>query len=46
MIDHVTGLFKMTECDDKRVISMASLVGTTWVSRYTRPIEITYGRGS
>ena len=32
--------------NDKRSISIANLVETTWLCRYPRPIEITYGQGS
>ena len=46
MIDNVTGWFEITKCNDKRDISIANLVETTWLSRYPRPIEITYDQGS
>ena len=40
MIDHVTGWFKVTQYNDKRAISMANLVETTWIYIYSRPMEI------
>ena len=46
MIDPVIGWFKITQYGDKREISIADLVGTTWLTRYYRPIEITYEQGS
>ena len=46
MIDPVTGWFKITQYDDKRVISITNLVETTWLVRYPRPTEITYDQGS
>ena len=45
MIDHVIGWFKITQYYNKRVISIANLVETTWLKRYTRPMEITYDQG-
>ena len=32
--------------NDKRAIFIANLVETTWLSRYPRPIGITYEQGS
>ena len=46
MIDPVTGWFVITQYNDKRAISMADLVKTTWLSRYPIPMEITYDQGS
>ena len=46
MIDPVTGWFKITQYDNKRLISIAELVETTWLTRYPRPMEITYDQGS
>ena len=44
MIDPVTGWFEVVQYDDRIVITMSNLVETTWLSRYPRPIEITYGQ--
>ena len=41
-INSVTGLFKITQYNNKIVISIASLVETIWLSRYLIPMEITY----
>ena len=46
MINPVTVWFKIFQYDDKRAISVSNLVETTWVTRYPRPMEITYGQGS
>ena len=46
MINPVTGWFKITQYYDKREISIANLVETTWMSRYPIPIEIMYDQGS
>ena len=46
MIEHVTGYFKITQYDDKRAISNANLVETTWLTRYPIPMEITHDQGS
>ena len=45
MIDPVTGWFESIRYDDKISINIANLVETTWLSRYPRPIEITYYQG-
>ena len=45
MIDPVTGCFEIAQYDEKRAISIANLVETTWLSRYPRPIEIKYEHG-
>ena len=42
IIDIVTWWFEIEHYEDKRVISITNLVGTMWMSRYPRPIEITY----
>ena len=41
-INPVTGLFKITQYNNKIVMSIASLVETIWLSRYLIPMEITY----
>ena len=41
----VTGWFEITQYNDKIEILIASLVETTWLSRYPRPMEITYDQG-
>ena len=38
MINCVTGWFEVVQYDDKRAITIANLVETTWLSRYPRPI--------
>ena len=45
MVYHVTGWFKIARYYDKRAISIADLLETTWLSRYPRQIEITYDQG-
>ena len=45
MIDPVTGWFEIVRYDDKRAITTANFVETTWLSRYLIPIEITYDQG-
>ena len=45
MIDPVTGWFEVVRYEDKRLINTANLVETTWLSRYPRPIEVTYDQG-
>ena len=42
MINPVTGWFEVVLYYDKKEITIANLVETTWLSRYPRPIEITY----
>ena len=34
MIDPVTGCFELIKYNNKRVISITNLVGTTWLSKY------------
>ena len=46
MIDPVTGWFEVVQYDDNRAISIADLVETMCLSRYPRPIEITYDQVS
>ena len=46
MIYLVRGWFKITQYDNKREISIANLVETTWLTRYPRPMEIRYDQGS
>ena len=46
MIDNVTRWFKIAQYKDKIAISISNLVETTWLSRYPRPIEITYDQGN
>ena len=46
MTDIVTGWFEIAQYNDKRAISITNLVETMWLSRYSRPIEVTYDRGS
>ena len=46
MIDPVTGWFEIIQYDDKIAITIANLVETMWLTRYPRPMEITYDQGS
>ena len=45
IIDTVTIWFEISQYYDKREMSIANLVETTWLYRYPRPIEITYDQG-
>ena len=45
IIYHVTDWFEVKQYNNKREISIANLVETTWLSRYPRPMEITYDQG-
>ena len=45
MIDPVTGWFEVTKYKDKRAMSIANLFETVWISRYPRPMDITYDQG-
>ena len=45
MIAPITGWSEIAQCEGKRMIPIASLVKTTWLSRYPRTIEITYDQG-
>ena len=42
MIYPVTGWFEIAQYNDKGERDIANLVETKWLSRYPRPIEITY----
>ena len=42
MIDPITGWFEVVLYDDIIAITITNLVETTLLSRYPRPIEITY----
>ena len=46
MIDPVTIFFEIAQYEDKRAISITDLAETAWLSRYLRPIEITYEQGN
>ena len=46
MIDPVSGWFEVVRYNDKRAITIANLVENMWLSRYPRPIKITYDQGS
>ena len=41
----VTGWFEVSQYNNKREISIANLIETTWLYRYHRPMEITYDQG-
>ena len=45
MIYPVTGQFEVTQYNYKRVMEIANLVETTWLSGYPRPMDITYDQG-
>ena len=45
MIDPVTGWFEVTQYRDKKSMTIANLVETTWLVRYPWPVEITYYQG-
>ena len=45
MIDPITVWFEVVRYDDKRAITTANLVETTWLSRYPIQIEIMYDQG-
>ena len=45
MIDPVTKWFEATQYNDKKAMTIANLVETTWLVRYPRPVEITYDQG-
>ena len=42
MIYPVTGWFEVTQYRDKKTITIANLVETTWLVWYTWPVEITH----
>ena len=46
MIDPVVRWSKITQYYNKRATSISNLVETTWLTRYPRPMDITYGQGS
>ena len=46
MMNPVTGWFEIIQYGNKRVIWIANLVKTVWLTRYPRPIEIMYEKGS
>ena len=45
MIDPVTRWSEIMKYDEKRDISITNLVETTCLTRYPRPMEITYDQG-
>ena len=45
MIDPVTVQFKISQYDDKIATSIANLVETMWLTRYTILIKIMYDQG-
>ena len=45
IINTVTGWFEVVQYDNKIAITIKNLVETMWLSRYPRPIEITYDQG-
>ena len=45
MIDPVTGWFDIMEYNNKRVMTIANLVETTWLVQNLWPVEIMYDRG-
>ena len=45
MIYPETGWFEAVQYDEKRAITIANLVESMCLSRYPRPIEITYDQG-
>ena len=46
MIHAVTGWVKITQYNNKRVITILNLVETTWLTKDPLPIEIMYDQGS
>ena len=42
MIDPITRWFKVTQYCDKKAMTIANLVETTWLAWYPWPVEITY----
>ena len=46
IIDSATGWCKVTQYSNKKVMTIANLVETTWLVRYPWPVEITYGQGA
>ena len=45
MIDPITGWFELTQYSNKKYMTIANLVETTWLDRYPQPVEITYYQG-
>ena len=45
MIDPVIEWSEVTQYNDKRAMEIANLVEITWLSRYPRPMGITYDQG-
>ena len=45
LIDPVTGCFEVMQYHDKKAVTIANLVETTWLVRYPSPVEITYDQG-
>ena len=45
MVDSVTEWFKIKQYNDEIAISTMNLVEATWMSRYPKPMEITYELG-
>ena len=45
MIDPITDWFEVTQYNNKKVMSIANLVETTWLVQYPFPEEIMYYRG-
>ena len=46
MIDPATGWFEIEQYDDKRSITIANITEQVWLTRYPRPTQITFDRGS
>ena len=45
MIEPVTSWFEIKKYYDKQVETLEVIVEQTWIDRYPRPTEITYGCG-
>ena len=45
MIDPATAWFEITQHNDKKAMTVANLVGTTWLVPYPWQVEITYDLG-
>ena len=45
MIDPDTGWFEVTQYRDKKAMTIANFVETTWLVRYPWLVDITYNRG-
>ena len=41
----VTGKFEVMQQNNKRAMVISNLVETVWLSRYPRPMNITYDQG-